>query len=751
MKFPKNFIRATKEYTTFEKHIAAPYFRKKFTVDTKTQAKLLISACGFYELYLNGERKTKGFFAPYVSNPNDIVYFDEYTVELESGENVIAVQLGNGLTNNPGGYIWDFDVADFRQAPKFALSLSYTDGLGNETVIESGEDFKTCPSPIIFDDFRFGEYYDATLEINDWNKPSYDDSDWKNALSAPTPTGEFRICEAEPIVATSEISPTQIIKTDDGYIYDFGVNSTGLCRLAVNGEKGQRIEMQFAEQLTDGKMDLRSVWFVRDFWERDKDIAHKDIYICKGDGQEVYCPKFTYHGFRYVTVTGITEQQATADLLTFVVMNSDVKYCGGFGTSEKMTNTLQQLTLRSDLANFYYFPTDCPHREKNGWTADAALSSEHMLMNLTVQTSFREWMRNICKAQAENGALPGIVPTGGWGFDWGNGPAWDCVLVYLPYFTYIYRGDTQIISESAKAFEKYLNYIKSRTNEDGLIAIGLGDWCHVGRNADGPKAPLWVTDTIISMDIANKAAFLFDVIGMKPQRDFAAAMADGYKAAIRQHLVDFDTMTVKGECQSSQAMGIFYGVFDEDEKDAAFKRLLEFINEQDDHMDVGVLGGRVIFHVLSAFGYSDLALKMIIRPDFPSYGNLIERGATSLWEQFLPYDGVNYSMNHHFWGDISSWFIKSLAGINYNPSRRDLKSVDIRPNFVAALNDASAYFDSNFGKIESSWKRTDDGVELKVTVPQGFSGSIILPDGYCFSDGSNSRCAQSGTYNIKKN
>ena len=224
MYFPNKFIKATEAFTTFEHYVPSPYFRKCFEVSESARATVMISAIGFYELYINGKRITKGFFAPYISNPEDIVYYDEYTVELEKGKNVIAVQLGNGIVNNPGGYIWDFQKASFRSAPSFALSLSYTDENGNQIIIESGEDFKTAPSPIFFDDYRFGEYYDANLEIKDWNNSCLDDSAWGNAILSKAPTGEARICKADPIVITGEIKPVSIIEKNGKFIYDFGVN-----------------------------------------------------------------------------------------------------------------------------------------------------------------------------------------------------------------------------------------------------------------------------------------------------------------------------------------------------------------------------------------------------------------------------------------------------------------------------------------------------------------------------------------------
>lgn len=747
MNFPKRFIKATNEYNTREKFVAAPLFRKVFTVNSAADAQITIAACGFYKLYINGEDVTKGVLAPYISNPDDIVYCDSYTVNLNAGKNVIGVMLGNGFVNNLAGWVWDFDKATFRSAPHFALNLTFGD-----TVIESDESFKTSPSPIVFDDYRFGEHYDARLEQNGWNKVDFDDSSWSNALPAPTPRGEMRLCEAEPIVATREIKPVSITKIDNTYIYDFGENCAGVCRLNIKGEKGQRIELRHGELLIDGKMDIEYLWFPYNekgiYWDFDKKYVHNDIYICKGEGIESYTPTFTYHGFQYVTVSGITEQQATEDLLTYVVMNSNLKTCGNFTTSNKTLTSLQDMTTRSVLANFYYFVTDCPQREKNGWTADAALSVEQTLLKVDATKSYREWMRNVCKAQNDKGALPGIVPTSGWGFKWGNGPAWDCTLVVIPYFSYKYRGDKQIIRECAPAILKYLRYLTTYNDQNGLVAFGLGDWCQVGERYSKPKAPLVVTDTIMAIDIADKAAVLFDAIDMNEQADFARSIAANYRDAFRKKLIDFGTMTVNGECQSSQAMAIYYNVFTEEEKSQAFARLIELINAADDHMDVGVLGARVIFHVLSDLGYADLALKMIARPDFPSYGYIVEKGFNTLWERFTP-EPVD-SLNHHFWGDITAWFVKSLAGIDYNPDADNLKRVDIKPHIVQNLNDAAAYYESNFGKIESSWVKERDKVVLTVNVPNGMTGVISPQNGYCFADREVQKPLASGTYTLIK-
>lgn len=739
----ESFIKATEEYNTLDRAVPAHYFRRSVTLREATAATLRIAVCGFYELYLNGERITRGYLSPYISNTDHLIYYDEYEVTLREGENVLGVLLGNGFQNNPGGYAWDFDKADFRSAPMLALEVT----AGGEVLLRSDTEFLVAPSPILFDDYRFGEVYDARCETEGWCRAGFDASAWRPALAAVPPLGELRPADVPPILKEREIAPIAILPAaDGGYIYDFGESNAGVCRLTVEGERGQRIELRHADALKDGDLDLAGVWFVKEHWERDRHIVHRDVYICKGEGREVYQPTFTYHGFRYVKVNGITREQATEGLVTFLVYHTALASRGDFTCSDPMATVLQEMTRRSILSNFHHFPTDCPQREKNGWTADAALTCEAALLGFDPERSYREWLRNIVRAQREDGALPGIVPTAGWGFKWGNGPAWDCVLAWLPYYTYLYRGETEMIREAADAFIRYLGYLRTRCDERGLLAIGLGDWCHVGRSPTDPKAPLAVTDTVISMDIAEKMAEMLRAVGMTAEEAFAREEARRYREAVRTHLIDFDSMTAEGDCQTSQAMCLYYGIFEKAEEEAAFLRLLEMIRAADDHMDVGVLGGRVIFHVLSRFGHSDLALRMITREDYPSYGNWVKRGATTLWEVFLP-DSVS-SRNHHFWGDISAWFMKCVAGLRLNPTGRNVNELAVTPSFPAALTDASAYHIAPAGRIAVSWRREGEEILLALEVPEGITATAELPEGYRFGDGGRTARVVSGEYRI---
>ena len=762
----KNFIAATREYSEYWSHIPAPYLRKNIEIKSEIEkAKITICGLGFYELFINGQKITKGLLAPYISNPDDILYYDEYDLKelLLNGKNTVAIMLGNGMLNCPGGTVWDFQLTDYRSAPKVALAVEITYTNGSSEVIEADESFKVHPSPVLFDDLRCGEFYDANMEIEGWNLPNFDDSEWNNAISAETPRGFSKLCEAEPIVTIKTLTPVSIksnvgiqypenpispnlskaIKDKDirslepisnGYLYDFGENLAGNIVLKIKGEKGQKVTVVFGEILNaNGDLDMRGITF------QPNSLNLRIEYTLKGDGVEEYRPTFTYMGFRYCVVDGITEEQAVTDLLTYEVMSSNLKKNGDFYCSDEVANKLQKATYNSDIANFFYFPTDCPHREKNGWTADAALSVEQMLFNLTPEKSFSEWLVNIRAAQRSDGALPGIVPTGGWGYVRANGlsfgPGWDSVLFYLPYYTWLMRGDTKIIKENATAMMNYLNYIANWRDEKGLLHIGLGDWLPIKYKTD--ITPLEVADTLVTMNLCKLASKMFCVVNLTIQKEFADGLFNELRASAREILLMDDGATVFGRTQTGQAMAIEYGLFDDGEKKAAFDVLLDIIHEADDHLDTGCLGARIIFHTLAKYGYADLAYKMIVRPDYPSYGYwIVEEDATSLFEAFLKpgTPPICISKNHHFFGDISSWFFKYIAGVKINPFAKCVNEIEISPNFIGGLDYADGYQYHLGGKISSHWEKDGNNYKITIKMPKGCFGKLIPPEGYILCD-----------------
>lgn len=744
------FICAGYDYSTYTHHVPAPMFRKSFTVCDGDSAELTITGLGFYEVFINGKKITKGIIAPYISNPDHFVYYDSYdlTPYIKSGKNTLGVILGNGMQNCPGGQIWDFDLADFRGAPRFAFAIEITDKNGDKTVLEADSDVKTHPSAITFDDLRCGCFYDARKEIKGCFLPDFDDSEWQSAVRAETPRGKRIMCTAEPILPTGEplkpISITKCKKAEyrprhdvvkeaaevcsketDGWLYDFGENTAGIETLKISGKRGQQIDIQFAEFLNEnGELEYSNIDFFPEGY------SQRDIYILNGEGEEEFTPMFTYHGARYALVLGLEDEQATEDLLIFTKYSSAIETRGNFRCSDETANELQKIARNSTLSNFYYFPTDCPHREKNGWTGDASVSSEQTSYNFAPEKSYAQWLDNIRAAQTENGQLPGIIPTGGWGYHWGNGPVWDAVLFNLPYQTYIMRGDKKIIEDNAAAFIRYTDYLSKKLNERGLACFGLGDWCTVSVM----KPPLELTDTLASMDNMEKASFMLREIGLQEQSDFCRSIYEKLRKNGRKYLIDFGTMTAKGNSQTGQAAAIYYGLFNDSEKQAAFARLLQIIHASDDKIDIGLIGTKVLFRVLADFGEADLAYKMITRRDYPSYGHLVEQGLTALPEEFVKDGKFPSSLNHHFFGDYSAWFIQYIGGINVNPHRDGEKNVDIQPRFIDSLDFAEAYYDTVCGKVSVHWERSDGKIKLAVNTPDEIYGEIKLPFGYTFED-----------------
>lgn len=770
MKFSRRFIKAPQEMCSFENHVPAPYLRKTFVLDKEPQqAEITVCGLGFYELYVNGKNVTKGPLAPYISNPDDVCYYDHYDLSglLKKGKNAIGIVLGNGFRNAFGGFVWDFDKASCRGVPTVALCLEATDG-ENAFELEGDETFRTHPSPILFDDERMGCRYDARLEIPGWNLPDFDDSAWDHALPEKTPRGIAKLCEAEPVRVTEELSPVSIayhaempfcfesMKNDaaplpgavarDACVYDFGVNGAGVTRLFVrNGKPGQRITVRHAEDLVHGNVSVNSTIFLRRTTTKQYiQYGQTDVYVCKG-GDEVFTPVFKYDGFRYAIVEGLTKEQATKDAVTFLVMHSDLQERAGFSCSDPMLNRLQACARRSDLSNFHYFPTDCPHREKNGWTGDASVSAEHMLLNLKAEKSLREWLLNIRLAQRADGALPGIVPTGGWGFDWGNGPAWDSVCVNLPYYIYRFTGDTAVIAENAAMILRYLFYISGKRDDCGLIAVGLGDWVDPFEKERGSIAsPLWVTDSAVIYDLAQKAAFLFAQAGLQREADYARGLAADMRSSFRKHLIDPETMTVSGDCQTSQALALEVGLFDEAELPAARKRLAEIIHRDGDVNACGMIGLRYVYHALVHAGEVDLAYRLITSTSRSCYGYWMIHGATSLWECFPDLTvGTAGSKNHHFLGDISSLFIQEFAGLKPNPAFAGADTYEISPQFPADLHWAKAHYYAPCGKINVQWEKTAGGVSIRVSAPKEAKGKLILPKGYAFTDRGRERTLES--------
>lgn len=727
----RQYISAGKSYNTRERHVPAPILRREFICDKRAEtAELEISAAGFYRLFLNGTELTKGCFAPYVSNPDHIVYYDKYEVSACLREkNVLCVLLGNGFNNSSDGGVWGFESAPFRSAPKVFISLK----LDGEPALVGDESFEVYPSAITFDDYRCGEHYDARLECPDVFKWGYRGVCGR-ALVADCPKGEYRDAVGHRILRFEELRPVKIEKSGNGYLYDFGQNNAGIYRLKIDGRSGQTIDLWFGEFTQKGRLELSNIAL---FDRGIPGYAHHDRYTCK-EGPQEWEPSFTYHGYRYIYAEGLDEAQATEELLTYIVVHSDIRKRGDFLCDDETINRIQECALRSDVSCFHYFPTDCPQREKNGWTADAALSSEQLLYNFDCAASLREWLHNMRKTQLANGAFPGIVPTAGWGYEWGNGPAWDGAIVEIPYELYRFTGDKEIILENAQAIALYFGYLETKKNREELIGFGLGDWLEIGANHEGAyRTPVEVSDTLVCIGLAEKAEYLLSEIGAKANAAKIKAFRFALAGTFRKKCIGDGF--VRGRTQTGQAMALCLGLFGESEYKSAYGKLLDIIRADGNALRVGMVGVKYLFEALTRGGDGELLFDMIRGPKYPSYGYWLTHGMTTLNEAFLEFEEDRYpdelirkdgrgqltSLNHHCWGIVSAWFYKYLAGLKLTGPDKAV----LCPLFAKRLNFARASFENGKGRISTEWSRKETAIVLTAE-SVGFAFELRLPPGF---------------------
>ena len=695
--------------------LPAPLLRREFGLPAPIrQARVYVCGLGYYELSLNGRRVGDHVLDPTVTQYDQRARYVTYDVteQLQSGANTVGVMLGNGWYNCHTPEVWHFDKASWRDYPKLLLQLEVTLEDGRQVVICSGPEWKVADSPVQFDGLRNGETYDARCEKPGWDAPSYGDSDWRSAMVVPGPGGLLQSQTSPPCKVMETITPVSVKEIRPGVVvYDLGQSIAGWAQLRVSGPAGTEVTLRYAEKLTeDGDIDQRNInAFVK------QGDCQTDRYILKGEGEEVWEPHFTYHGFQYVQVTGLPGE-ASLDNLRGRVVHTAFEPAGSFTCSNELLNRIQECTLWAFRGNFVGIPTDCPHREKNGWTGDAQLATETGLLNFDAAAAYRQWLETIVDAQRPSGQLPGIVPSSGWGYNWGNGPAWDNALMLIPWYLYHYTGDQDVLERNYPAMKRYVDFCTTMATDD-VVSFGLGDWCHPDRERMAPAA---LTSTAYYCVDCRIVAEVAKVLGKADDADRYEQLANDVQSAFNRHFAQDDGRYAGGE-QTSQGCALYQGMVEEDDAPAVVERLLEAIERNDGRLDVGILGAKYVPRALADAGHAELAYALLTRTDFPSWGHWLEQGATTLWEDWRG----QASRNHIMFGDISAWMYNYLAGLA--PLEPGFKKILIHPRPVGDLTWVTAEHHSPYGLIRSAWRREDDDFVLEVIIPANTTARVILP------------------------
>ncbi|MEI8245380.1 MAG: family 78 glycoside hydrolase catalytic domain [Lentisphaerota bacterium] len=683
--------------------LPAPYFRKVFQCANPAGMKIAFCGLGYYELFINGRKVSENVLDPIVTQYDKRVRYVIHDVSdyLKKGENVIGVILGNGWYNCHTPEVWKFYNAAWRDYPKLLLEIRSE----NEELLFSDTSWKVSEGPIIFDGLRNGEHYDARLELGDWLSCTYNDSTWGYAAIVSPPGGGLEEQTAVPCRITQTIEMKKINIFD---VYDTGVNITGHARITVRGKAGSQVTLRYAERLTDdGELST---------YNQDKFIKGGDFqtdkYILKGDGIEVWEPRFTYHGFQYVHVIAAGDVEIIK--LEARLVNSGFKSVGQFTCSSEMLNRLQDCTRRSYLSNFTGIPTDCPHREKNAWTGDAQLAVETGLFNFDGVSSYKQWIDSFRDAQRPSGQLPAIIPNAGWNYT--AGPAWDSALFVIPYNIYLFTGDKECIVKNYDLMRSYLDFC-AMMSENYTVDFGLGDWCP----PDWDKmAPAGLTSTGCYYGCVIMFSKFAGLLGREDDRHIYAELALEIKAAFNKKYYHGDGVYANGEMTSIGA-ALYWGLCDDSEKTAAVLKLASLVNTNDCKADFGILGAKYIPRVLADNGHADLAFRIITQEEYPGWGYWMKKGATTLWEHWKG----NSSKNHIMFGDISAWMFKYPGGFSHNFDIPGEKYLKIAPMFIVGLEHVKA---EHQGYV-SEWQADGGVYTLSVTVPDGAAASVYLPDG----------------------
>lgn len=719
----------------------ASYFRKKFEVQKEIEsARVYLAVAGLYELHVNGEKIGNQRLNPMYTrfDRRNLYVTHDITQQLKKGDNAVGIHLGNGWYNHQSLAVWNFESAPWRNRPTFCLDLRITYTDGSVETVYSDLSWRKQDSPVIFNSIYTGEHYDARLEKEGWSTASFDDSQWQGVALRSAPSNQITSQQIRPIRNVSELQAQKVTKFDDRtYVLDFGQNMSGVTKIRLNGIEGTEVRVKHAERLKEnGRVDMSNI----DVYYRgdnETDPFQTDILILSGNKTDEFMARFNYKGFRYVEVTANNPIDINKDNITAYFMHSDVPAVGKIEASSEIINKLWRVTNNAYLSNLMGYPTDCPQREKNGWTGDGHFAIETALYNFDGITVYEKWLNDHKDEQQPNGVLPDIIPTGGWGYGTHNGLDWTSTIAIIPWEIYKFYGDSKLLQDTYENIKRYVDYV-DRISVNHLTSWGRGDWVPVKSvsNVELTSSVYFYVDT----QILAKAAKLF---GKEDDYEYYSDLASKIKNAINEKFLDREKGIYASGTQTELSVPLQWKVVPEDMTARVAANLTQKVEETGFHLDVGVLGAKAILNALSENGYAEAAYKVAVQDTYPSWGWWVVNGATTLLENWDLDATRDISDNHMMFGEIGAWFYKGLGGIFPDENNPGFKHTILRPNFIKELQHFDAQFNSVHGLIESKWKWNGKNIQYSVTIPANCCATLHLPE---YIQGDKTIVLESGTY-----
>jgi len=710
--------------------LAARYLRKEFNVAKKIRsATAYISGLGLYELYINGSRTGNMVLAPGATQYNKTVFYNTFdvTLQLKSGKNAVGVILGNGryfaMRKDYPAAMQNFGF------PKLLMQIAihYTDG--SKDMIVSDQSWKlTANGPVTENNEFDGEKYDALLQMKDWDKPGFDDSNWIDAQLVVKPAGKLVAQLNEPIRVTGHIKPVSIKQLKPGvFIFDMGQNMVGWASLTVKGKKGDKIKMRFSEILKkDGSLYLANL----------RSAKVTDSYILNGEGTETWEPRFTYHGFRYVELSGMP---ATPDLSTITgcIVNDDLAGSGSFECSNQIINQVYTNASWGIRGNYRSFPTDCPQRdERMGWLGDRATGCRGESYIFNNGGLYRKWLGDIRDAQTSEGSIPDVCPA--YWINYNDNVTWDGSGIMVTEMLLDQFGNTDVVAENYEAMKKWLLYMYHKYAIDGTMPRDTyGDWCMPPEDMTmiHSNDPARITESALlgtsffynDTRIMQRFAKMLSKPGDEKQFErIASEMKTGYNKQFFVPSMNY----YSNNTATANVLSLAFGLVPDDRKQAVFNNLIEKIEtDYNGHIPVGLVGISYLQRVLTDLGRVDIALRFASETDYPSWGYMLKNNATTIWELWNgnTADPSMNSGNHvMLLGDLIIWMHEDIGGIK--PAEPGFKSIIMKPLINEEIKYANASHRSPYGNIVSNWKfnKSNDFV-WDITIPVNTTSKVYVP------------------------
>ncbi len=695
------------------REVNAIYLRKEFNLEKPIKtAKLYICGLGYYHLRINGERIGDRILDPAQTDYNKIALYSTYDITDNLQENnAVGVILGNGRCVELYGY-------DF---PKLIVQIHINYKDGTTGIVSTDKSWKVSTGPILENGIYYGEKYDARLEIPGWDHPNFEDKAWDNV----TVVEGYKLTSQlmQPINITKVMNPQKMESPQPGmYVYDFGQNFTGFVCLKVRGPRGDQVTLKFAENIKeDGTLNFAT----------NRSAPVNEIYILKGEGEEIFQPHFTYHGFRYVELTGFPGVP-TLETIEGLFFHSNVPKVGNFICSNDLINKIHKNIIWGQLSNLMSIPTDCPQRdERHGWMGDAQLAAEEAILNFDMARFYSKYLQDIKLSQRDDGSISDVVPPY-WPI-YPADPAWGTAYITIAWYLYWYYNDIRVLKEHYKSLKFYVDFLSSNARNN-ILSVGgkYGDWCPpmciVSKRTPLDLVSTWhyYHDTLLFSKIAKILGEDYDY-NKYSEKGEEIKDAFNREYLMRTYKYIKVSFTDGAISQTSNVLPLYLNMVPEDKEKSILNNLIEAITgHYDYHIDTGIVGTRYIFEVLTDNGYPEIAYKMITQKSFPGYGYMIREGATTLWERWekLESSGMN-SHNHIMLGSVDTWFYKTLAGISsLEPGWNTLQ---IKPFVPDDMNYATASIDTIKGRIYSAWEKIEDKLVITLKIPVGCKAETWIP------------------------